>query len=85
MSMPSIEDETWQYWCNEVEANCPTLSDKYHMAYKVLDYHCFKQPSESQRYHFIQTLIDNYLEHADVSDMVHLIADAIRNKEVEYD
>jgi hypothetical protein len=42
MSMPSIEDEVWQYWTNEVEANCPTPSDKYRMAYKVLDYKCFK-------------------------------------------
>ena len=83
--MPSIEDEVWQYWTNEVEANCPTPSDKYHMAYKVLDYKCFKQGNESERYHFVQTLIDSYLEKSDMSDLIHLIADALRNKEVDYD
>ena len=25
MSMPSIEDEVWTYWTNEVEANCCLL------------------------------------------------------------
>jgi len=85
MSMPSIEDEVWTYWVNEVEANCPTLSEKYHMAYKALEYKCFANEDKPSRDHMIQTLIDDYLEHADVTDLVHLIADAIRNKEIDYD
>lgn len=85
MSMPSIEDEVWTYWTNEVEANCPTLRDKCRMAYKALEHKCFAEEDKGKRDHMIQTLIEDYIEHADVSDMVHLIADAIRNKEIDYD
>jgi len=86
MSMPSIEDEVWTYWLNEVEANCPTQSDKYRMAYKALEYKCFAEDDKSKRDHVIQTLIDNYLERVqDMTDLVHLIADSIRNGEIDYD
>ena len=85
MSMPSIEDEVWAYWCNEVEANCPLATDKYRMAYKALEYKCFAEDDKSKRDHIIQTLIDDYLEHADMIDLVHLIADAVRNEEIDYD
>lgn len=86
MSMPSIEDEVWSYWVNEVEANCPTLTDKCRMACKVLEERCVpeKYVNDEQMY-CIQELIDHYINTKDTSDLVHLIADAIRNKEIDYD
>ena len=83
--MPSIEDETWEYWCNEVEANCPTLRDKVSMAYKALEFKCFADENKPSRDHMIQTLIEDYIDKADISDLIHIIADALRNKEVDYD
>jgi len=87
MSMPSIEDEVWTYWTNEVEANCPTPSDKYRMAYKVLENRCVPsdQYENSEQMYCIQKLIEHYIETKDMSDLVHLIADALRNKEIDYD
>ena len=87
MSMPSIEDEVWTYWTNEVEANCPTPSDKYRMAYKVLENRCVPsdQYENSEQMYCIQELIEHYIETKDMSDLVHLIADALRNKEIDYD
>jgi hypothetical protein len=85
MSMPSVEDDVWQYWLNEVEANCPTQRDKYRMAYKALEFKCFADENKPSRDHIIQTLIDDYLEHADMNDLIHLIADAIRDEEIDYD
>lgn len=84
MSMPSIEDEVWQYWLTEVEANCPTPTDKYRMAFKALEYKCFAD-DKSRRDHMIQTLIEDYIDRADISDLVHLIADGVRNEEIDYD
>jgi len=86
MSMPSIEDEVWTYWCNEVEVNCPTLTDKYRMAGKVLEERCVpeKYVNDEQMY-CIQELIDHYINTKDTSDLVHIIADALRNQEVDYD
>ena len=85
MSMPSIEDEVWTYWTNEVEINCPTLTDKYRMAYKALEFKCFADENKPSRDHMIQTLIEDYIDKADMSDLVHLIADAVRNEEIDYD
>ena len=85
MSMPSIEDEVWTYWTNEVEANCPTPSDKYRMAYKVMMYKCFEHPNEKERQHIIEGLLEHYIYSVDSKDLVHLIADALRNKEIDYD
>ena len=87
MSMPSIEDEVWTYWTNEVEANCPTPSDKYRMAYKVLENRCVPsdQYENTEQKYCIQELIEHYIETKDISDLVHLIADALRNKEIDYD
>ena len=82
--MPSIEDEVWQYWLTEVEANCPTRTDKYRMAFKALEYKCFAD-DKSRRDHMIQTLIEDYIDRADISDLVHLIADGVRNEEIDYD
>lgn len=87
MSMPSIEDEVWTYWTNEVEANCPLPTDKYRMAYKVLENRCVPsdQYENSEQMYCIQELIEHYIETKDMSDLVHLIADALRNKEIDYD
>ena len=87
MSMPSIEDEVWTYWVNEVEANCPTLTDKCRMACKVLENKCL--PSDryenAEQQNCIEELIEHYINTKDTSDLVHLIADALRNKEIDYD
>ena len=87
MSLPSIEDEAMQYWTNEVEANCPTPTDKYRMAYKVLTERTMpdKLAIQTEQQYFIEELIEHYIDTKDISDMVHLIADAVRNGEVEYD
>jgi hypothetical protein len=55
------------------------------MAYKVLEYKCFADENKPSRDHMIQTLIEDYIDKADISDLIHLIADAMRNKEVDYD
>ena len=86
MSMPSIEDEVWTYWTTEVEVNCPTPTDKYRMAYKVLEERCVPEQYENaEQKYCIQELIEHYIDTKDISDLVHLIADAIRNKEIDYD
>lgn len=85
MSLPSIEDETWQYWCNEVETNCPTNVDKIKMAHKVMLYKCFEHPSETERKYIIEGLLEHYINSIDSMDLIHLIADSIRNREVDYD
>ena len=85
MSMPSIEDEVWTYWTNEVEANCPLPTDKYRVAYKAMMYKCFENPSEVERKHIIEGLLEHYVNSIDNEDLVHLIADALRNKEIDYD
>jgi hypothetical protein len=84
MSLPSIEDEAYQYYVNEVEANCPTLADKAKMTYKVLMRSTgADEMLTAQRYAIIE-LIEHYIEHADVSEMVSIIADGVREG-VEYE
>lgn len=87
MSLPSIEDEAMQYWTNEVEANCPTPSDKYRMAYKVLVGQTMPDPTiiQPEQEYCIQELIEHYIDTKDISELVSLIADSVRNGEVEYD
>lgn len=87
MSMPSIEDETWEYWCNEVQANLPTNQDKAEMAYRILKQNVLLPEgtmTETNR-DYAYGLIEFYCEHATTSEMVHLIATALRNKEIDYD
>jgi len=88
MSMPSIEDEAWEYWCNEVEANLPTNRDKAEMAYRILKQNLLLPEGTivTERNHdYAYGLIEFYCEHATTSETVHLIADALRNKEIDYD
>ena len=88
MSMPSIEDEVWEYWCNEVQANLPTNRDKAEMAYRILKQQAMMPVGtivKETNKECIYGLIDFYCEHATNSEMVHMIADALRNKEIDYD
>jgi uncharacterized protein YhdP len=86
--MPSIEDEVWEYWSNEVEVNLPTNRDKAEMAYRILKQNVMLPEgtivTEINR-DYAHGLIEFYCEHATTSEMVHFIANALRNKEVDYD
>lgn len=84
MSMPSIEDETYQYYVNEVEINCPTHKDKAIMAYKVLMGSTGAEEMLDSKRYAITELIEHYINTADVSDLVSIIADGVRDG-VEYE
>ena len=86
--MPSIEDEVWEYWVNEVQANLPTNRDKAEMAYRILKQNLLLPEGTivTERNHdYAYGLIEFYCEHATNSEVVHLIANALRNKEIDYD
>lgn len=79
MSEPSIADEQFQYFINEVRARCD-MNDIYALARRLLEERLENNSSFTR-----EELIDNYLLHTNREDLIALIADAIKRREIDYD
>jgi len=79
--------DEWEYYLNEVEANCPMFHDKAKMLYRILEQRTMPKEAKitTKQQYAIEDLIEFYLDNVDTKVMTTMIADAISDGEIEYD